>query len=100
VDLQRQLEDTQDVWLDELKVAENDRNQLNVSGRILIRKLDEDNPEASIQRIFPRIETLLANFEQSEFILDITESEYRPNEEQPRVQDFRFVIELNPERPL
>lgn len=97
-DLQTRLTEVGDVWLEDLKLDRSTGNRLNVSGRLLIRDYNPDNPAQSAEAASIRVRTLLDTFRESDFIQTATNLQF--DSSNPRILGFRFDLALNPERPL
>lgn len=97
-DLQEQLEAVGDVWLEELNLNRRSDNRLRLSGRMLIKDYDPDNPTASNQAAAARVNALLDSLTSSDFIESV--SNIRFDNTQPRILQFRFTLDTNPEKPF
>lgn len=97
-DLQSRLQEVQDVWLEDLKLDRQTSGYLRLSGRMLIKDWDPDNPTDSYQKAFARVNDLLDSFKASEFIVGVENPNF--NDENPRILQFDFSLVINPERPL
>ena len=97
-DLQQRLQDVQDVWLEDLTLDREASGNLQISGRMLIKDWNPDDPNASYQIAYGRIDDLLQKFEASEFVKDVSNPQFDVNN--PRILKFQFALEINPERPL
>lgn len=97
-DLQERLQQVQDVWLEDLKLNRQTGNRLQLSGRMLIKDYDPDNPTASAQAANQRVNVLLDSFTESDFIQSVSNISF--DNKQPRILRFSFTLVTNPERPL
>lgn len=97
-DLQEQLQDVKDVWLEDLNLNRSSGNKLEVSGRMLIKDFDPDNPTKSAQAAGSRVKLLLERFQSSDFIKSIADIKY--DNTVPRILQFKFTLVTNPEKPL
>lgn len=97
-DLQQRLLSVQDVWLESLKLDGEKGDRLQLSGRLLIKDWDEEDPGASYQQAYTRVNELLESFKQSDFIAGVDNLRYDTNN--PRILKFEFTLVINPERPL
>lgn len=97
-DLQTQLQAVKDVWLEDLKLNRQAGNRLQLSGRLLIKDYDPDNPTTSAQSAAARVNQLLDSFRSSEFINSVTDIRF--DNTTPRILQFRFSLVLNPDKPL
>ncbi len=97
-DLQARLQQVQDVWLEDLKLNRQSGNRLQLSGRMLIKDYDPDNPTASAQAANQRVNVLLDSFTESDFIQKVSDIKF--DNQQPRILRFSFTLVTNPERPL
>lgn len=97
-DLQERLQKVQDVWLEDLKLNRQAGNRLQLSGRILIKDYDPNNPKASAQAANERVNVLLDSFAESDFIQTVSDIKF--DNTQPRILRFSFTLVTNPERPL
>jgi len=97
-DLQSRLQEVQDVWLEDLKLDRNTSGYLRMSGRMLIKDWDPENPTESYQKAFERVNQLLKSFEASEFVSAVKDQNF--NDDNPRILEFDFALVINPNRPL
>ncbi|MEO0794508.1 MAG: pilus assembly protein PilM [Verrucomicrobiota bacterium] len=97
-DLQQRLQSVQDVWLEDLKLDRDSTGNLQISGRMLIKDWDEENPGVSNGRASSRVNQMLTQFEASEFVKKVGDRKFDTNN--PRILQFQFSLEINPERPL
>lgn len=123
-DLQERLVDVEDVWLDRLAIAGQQRQEqeprgrgglfedareqqprrssgrgeqvrLNVSGRLLDRQNPMSRVSSDSQQ---RVNALLASFADSEFVASVENERFDPSE--PGILRFEVVLVLNPDRRL
>ncbi|WOO41886.1 pilus assembly protein PilM [Rubellicoccus peritrichatus] len=97
-DLQEQLQDVQDVWLEDLNLNRSSGNRLELSGRMLIKDFDPDNPTKSAQSAASRVNSLLERFQGSDFINSVADIKF--DNTVPRILQFKFTLVTNPEKPL
>jgi type IV pilus assembly protein PilM len=122
-DLQAQLVEVQDVWLDSLQVIRPTAGEsgglfgaapvanttpaadgttpakpvirLKLSGRLIDRK----NPVSKVSTdSYTRIKSLLTSFSHSKFIASVEKDSYDPNT--PGILRFDFIMVIDPARPL
>ena len=98
-DLQTRLQSLKDVWLDELKLEGTAEKRLKLSGRLLIKDYNPDNPRESSENAFLRVNNLLNSFAESRFISKVTSQNFY-EKENPRILRFDFVLVPNPKNPL
>lgn len=97
-DLQSRLQDVKDVWLEELQINRQTTGNLRLSGRMLIKDWDPDNPSESYDKAYQRVNSLLESFKASEFVAGVANPKF--NTDNPRILQFDFSLVINPERPL
>lgn len=97
-DLQERLEAIQDIWLEDLAINRQAGNRIQLSGRLLIKDYDPDNPQGSAQSANARVRTLLDSLTESQFIQSVTDIKY--DTRVPRILAFSFTLNTNPEKPL
>ncbi len=97
-DLQERLQAVQDVWLEDLKLDRAASGNLDLSGRLLIKNWDPENPTQSYDQAYQRVNQLLESFKASEFISDVKDQSF--DDSNPRILKFDFSLVINPERPL
>ncbi len=106
VDLEDRLGKLKDVWLDDLKVVRTGsgtsaKYNLSLSGRMLVREIDPENPNDS-KKAIERVNQLLASFKESSFIKDYDKSSVRADKDpnNPRILKFDFTLIVNPDKPI
>jgi len=97
-DLQERLQAVQDVWLEQLSLDRANTGNLMLSGRMLIKDWDTEDPDRSYQRAYGRVNALLEQFEASAFVEDVRNLRYDTSN--PRILRFEFSLVINPQRPL
>jgi len=97
-DLQERLQSVQDVWLEELKLDRESSGNLDLSGRLLIKDWNQDDPNESYQRAFGRVKQMLDQFKASQFVQNVEDISF--DTDNPRILKFEFSLVINPERPL
>jgi len=104
IDLEKRLMEQKDVWLENLKVVretvgEKQTYNLELTGRLLIREYNPDDPSAyDNQKAIDRINKLLTSFKTSEFLKDY--SNVRTDPTNPRILKFDFTLVVNPDKPI
>ena len=104
IDLENKLMEQKDVWLDNLRVVRTgegaaQKYNLELSGRLLIREFDPENPDAyDPKKAIDRLNSLLAAFTQSSFIKSF--ENVRTDPSNPRILKFDFTLVVNPEKPI
>lgn len=105
IDLEKRLMEQKDVWLDNLKVVRSvdDKGKsiykLELTGRLLIREVNKDNPTVyDNDKATSRINALLNAFKDSEFITAFEDVKTDPT--QPRILKFDFTLIVNPDKPI
>lgn len=97
-DTQARLEQVKDVWLESMNLDPSNPQRLELSGRMILRDYNPERPDESANAGFARVETLLQGFRDSEFVVRVPDQTF--DRSNPRILGFRFVLELNPEKPL
>lgn len=97
-DIQTRLEQVKDVWLEELHLDPSRPGHMAISGRLLLRDYDPNRPDASASAGYVRVDTLLQSLTSSEFVDGVGEQTY--DSSLPRILGFKFVLTLNPNKPL
>lgn len=97
-DLQARLLAVEDVWLDDLKWEDFTDKRLKLTGRLLIKDYDPDNPLTSAEQSYARVDQLLRSFSESQFVDEVTEPQFNPDT--PRILTFDFILIQNPSHPL
>ena len=94
-----------DVWLDNLKVhrAVNKEGvqeyKLELTGRLLIRDVNPENPqEYDTKKAIDRITNLLNSFVSSSFLKSYENVKTDPSN--PRILKFDFTLVVNPDKPI
>lgn len=102
IDIERRLNEQKDVWLDNLKVvrdAKSKKYDLELTGRLLIREFNPEDPTAYDPKLATeRMTKLLESFKSSEFITDF--SNVRTDSSNPRILKFDFTLKVNPAKPI
>lgn len=97
-DIQTRLEQVKDVWLEELQLEANRPNHMAISGRLLLRDYDPNRPDESSTAGYSRVNALLQSLTSSEFVNGVGGQEF--DSSNPRILGFKFVLTLNPDKPL
>ena len=104
IDLEARLMEQKDVWLDNLRVVrtgegKNQKYNLELTGRLLIREFNPDDPTAyDPTKAVERINKLLASFTSSSFIKKF--ENVRTDPSTPRILKFDFTLVVNPDKPI
>ncbi len=104
IDLEARLMEQKDVWLDNLRVVrtgegKNQKYNLELTGRLLIREFNPDDPTAyDPNKAVERINKLLASFTSSSFIKKF--ENVRTDPSTPRILKFDFTLVVNPDKPI
>ena len=104
IDIEQKLMEQKDVWLDKLHVVRSadpkkPMYNLELSGRLLLRDANPDDPEAyDTNKAIERINKLLDSFKSSSFIKDY--SNVRTDPTNPRILKFDFTLTVNPDKPI
>ena len=104
VDLEKRLVKLKDVWLDDLRVVRTGtgakaRYDLELTGKLLIREFNPDNPDAyDSSKAIERVQSLLTSFKESSFIKDYRNVKTDPSN--PRILKFDFTLVVNPDKPI
>ena len=104
IDLEARLMEQKDVWLDNLRVVrtgegKNQKYNLELTGRLLIREFNPDDPTAyDPTKAVERINKLLASFTSSSFIKKFENVSTDPKT--PRILKFDFTLVVNPDKPI
>ena len=104
IDLEARLMEQKDVWLDNLRVVrtgegKNQKYNLELTGRLLIREFNPDDPTAyDPTKAVERINKLLASFTSSSFIKKF--ENVRTDPSTPRILKFDFTLVVNPDQPI
>ena len=104
VDLEKRLVNLKDVWLDDLRVVRSGtgpkaRYDLELTGKLLIREFNPDNPDAyDSSKAIERVQSLLTSFKESSFIKDYRNVKTDPSN--PRILKFDFTLVVNPDKPI
>ena len=104
IDLEKRLMEQKDVWLDNLRVVrtgegKNQKYNLELTGRLLIREFNPDDPTAyDPNKAVERINKLLASFTSSSFIKKF--ENVRTDPSTPRILKFDFTLVVNPDKPI
>lgn len=103
-DLQERLLAVEDVWLEDLAVERSATDtarsyRLRLSGRLLIRDFDPDNPDAfDARRASARVNRLLESFTESDFIESVESVQFDTSDR--RILRFNFALVVNQDKPL
>ena len=104
IDLEARLMEQKDVWLDNLRVVrtgegKNQKYNLELTGRLLIREFNPDDPTAyDPTKAVERINKLLASFTSSSFIKKF--ENVRTDPSTPRILKFDFTLVVKPDKPI
>lgn len=105
IDIEKRLMEQKDVWLDNLKVhrAVNKEGvqeyKLELTGRLLIRDVNPENPqEYDTKKAIDRITNLLNSFVSSSFLKSYENVKTDPSN--PRILKFDFTLVVNPDKPI
>ncbi len=104
IDLEKRLMEQKDVWLEKLRVVRvNDgkvqKYNLELTGRLLIRDYNKDDPEAyDHEKAIQRITDLLKSFENSTFIQKY--ENVKTDNTNKRILKFDFVLIVDPKKPV
>ncbi|MBO5255616.1 MAG: pilus assembly protein PilM, partial [Opitutales bacterium] len=104
IDLEQRLMEQKDVWLEKLRVVRvNDgkvqKYNLELTGRLLIRDYNKDDPDAyDHKKASQRITDLLKSFENSTFIQKYENVRTDPTNK--RILKFDFTLVVDPKKPI
>jgi len=104
IDIEARLMEQKDVWLDNLRVVrsgegEKQKYNLELTGRLLIREFNPDDPTAyDPNKASERINKLLTSFTDSTFIKKF--ENVRTDPSNPRILKFDFTLVVNPDKPI
>ena len=93
-----------DVWLEKLHVdrvveGKNQKYNLELTGRLLIRDYNPDDPTAyDHNKASKRVTDLLKSFEGSSFIQKYDNVRTDPTD--PRILKFDFILVVDPKKPI
>ncbi len=105
VKMEERLVNEKDVWLDDLKVDRTGtgataKYNLRLSGRLLIRELNLDDPEGVSKRANERVDRLLKSFTDQEFVFIQRVTDVTRDATDPRILKFTFTLVVNPDKPI
>ena len=104
IDLEKRLMEQKDVWLEKLHVdrvveGKNQKYNLELTGRLLIRDYNPDDPTAyDHNKASKRVTELLKSFESSSFIQKYDNVRTDPTD--PRILKFDFILVVDPKKPI
>lgn len=104
IDIEKRLMEQKDVWLDNMRVHRTSKNgaqeyKLELTGRLLIRDFNPENPqEYDTKKAIDRITKLLNSFVGSEFLKSF--ENVRTDPSNPRILKFDFTLVVNPDKPI
>ncbi len=104
IDLEQRLMQQKDVWLEKLHVVrindgKNQKYNLELTGRLLIRDYNPDDPTAyDHDKASKRVTDLLKAFEGSKFIQRYDNVRTDPSD--PRILKFDFTLVVDPKKPI
>ncbi len=104
IDLEKRLMEQKDVWLEKLHVdrvveGKNQKYNLELTGRLLIRDYNPDDPTAyDHNKASKRVTDLLKSFEGSSFIQKYDNVRTDPTD--PRILKFDFILVVDPKKPI
>ena len=104
IDIEKRLMEQKDVWLDNMRVHRTSKNgvqeyKLELTGRLLIRDFNPENPqEYDTKKAIDRITKLLNSFVSSEFLKSF--ENVRTDPSNPRILKFDFTLVVNPDKPI
>ncbi len=104
IDLEQRLMEQKDVWLEKLHVVrvndgKNQKYNLELTGRLLIRDYNPEDPTAyDHNKASKRVTDLLKSFEGSAFIQKY--ENVRTDPSNPRILKFDFTLVVDPKKPI